>query len=58
MSKKLYVRCKNEECKREFLSPIQVDESSFKTVELRSNQYQCPFCKQSHMYDKEDHFFK
>jgi len=56
--KKLYVKCKNDKCKREFLSPIQMDESSFETAQLKNNQHQCYFCKQSNAYNKEDYFFK
>ena len=56
--KKLYVKCKNDKCKREFLSPIQMDESSFETGQLKNNQHQCYFCKQSNAYNKEDYLFK
>ena len=56
--KRLYVKCKNEKCKREFLSPMQMNEESFKTSKLEHNSYVCYYCKQSNMYDKEDHFFK
>lgn len=56
--KRLYVKCKNEKCKREFLSPIQMDESSFETTHLENNQYKCYFCNQKNMYDKKEHFFK
>lgn len=56
--KRLYVTCKNNKCKREFHCPIQMDEKSFESSQLRNNQYQCYFCNQSNGYDKEDHFFK
>ena len=56
--KKLYVECKNEKCKREFPSPIQMDEESFKTNTMKSNTYQCYFCKQTNLYNKQDHFLK
>jgi len=57
-TKQLYVRCKNENCGREFLSPIQMDEETFRTSELKINQYGCYFCRQTSTYDKEDHFFR
>ena len=57
-TKRLYVKCKNEKCKREFLSPTQMDEESFKKAMLERNSYQCYYCKQSNTYDKVDHFFK
>lgn len=56
--KRLYVRCKNGRCRREFFSPVQMDEESFGTATLRQNSYQCSFCKKANTYDKEDHFFK
>ncbi len=57
-TKQLYVKCKNENCKREFPSPIQMDEESFKTSELKHNRYACFFCRQTNAYDNKDHFFK
>ena len=57
-TKRLYVRCKNEKCKREFLSPVQIDEESFKTTTLERNSFDCYYCRQANTYDKEDHFFK
>ena len=57
-TKKLYVRCKNEKCKREFLSPVQMNEQSFEKSVLTQNTYECYYCKQRNTYDKEDHFFK
>lgn len=55
---RLYVKCKNDKCKREFLSPIQMNEESFKKSTLKQNTYQCYICKQTNLYDKKDHFFK
>lgn len=57
-TKRLYVKCKNEKCKREFPSAVQMDEASFKTSQLEGNEYQCYFCSQSNTYNKEDYFFK
>jgi hypothetical protein len=53
---KLMVACKS--CARSFLSPIQVDESSFEATTLVNNSYQCPHCGRSNPYSKPDHFFK
>ena len=57
-TKKLYVKCKNDKCNREFASPIQMDENGFNTAELNANQYQCYYCQMNNTYDKNDHFFK
>lgn len=56
--KSLYVKCKNDKCKREFRSPIQMEEEAFESSQLQDNQYQCYFCKETNTYDKKEHFFK
>jgi len=54
----LYVQCKNENCKREFVSPIQVEKATFPSSALEECEYQCPYCRQSNIYNKNDYFFK
>ena len=56
--KRLYVKCKNEKCRREFISPIQMNEGSLKKSTLENDSYQCDYCNQNSKYNKEDHFFK
>jgi hypothetical protein len=54
MAKVLAVHCKT--CNKTFSSGIQMDEISFKTVQLVGNSYTCPD-GHTNTYDKQDHFF-
>jgi hypothetical protein len=54
MAEQLMVKCKV--CGKEFLSPIQLDRSSFESSTLGNNTYQCPDGHRA-SYDKGDHFF-
>ncbi len=53
---RIFVKCKS--CASDFLSPIQLDKSSFESANLNNNSFQCPKCNKANSYDKEDMHFK
>lgn len=53
--KVLMIKC--SKCNDWFKSPMQMDESSFSTVTIANEKYQCTFCGNMNVVNKEDFKF-